>query len=39
MSCIGNLIWFIVSGLWAWIGWTFVGILWCISIVGIPVGI
>ncbi|WP_300408454.1 YccF domain-containing protein [Lagierella sp.] len=39
MSCLGNLIWFIVSGLWTWIGWTFVGVIWCLTIVGIPVGV
>jgi uncharacterized membrane protein YccF (DUF307 family) len=38
MSCLGNIIWFCVGGFWLGISWLIVGILWCISIVGIPVG-
>ncbi len=38
MSCLGNLIWFICAGLWQGLGWTLMGILWSITIVGIPVG-
>lgn len=38
MSFLGNLIWFIFAGFWQGLGWTFVGLLWCITIVGIPVG-
>ena len=39
MKTIGNLIWFIFGGLWMGLGWTLVGLCWCISIIGIPVGI
>lgn len=39
MSCLGNIIWFIFGGFFNSIGWFFAGILWCLSIVGIPVGI
>lgn len=38
MSFIGNLIWFIFGGFFEAIGWFMAGILWCISIIGIPVG-
>ena len=39
MKTIGNLIWFLFGGLWMGLGWTLVGLVWCISIIGIPVGI
>lgn len=39
MKSLGNLIWFIFYGLWAWIIWTILGLLWCITIVGIPCGL
>lgn len=38
MKTIGNLIWFLFGGLWMGLGWTLVGLVWCISIIGIPVG-
>ena len=38
MKLLGNLLWFVFGGLWMGIGWTLVGLLWCITIVGIPVG-
>lgn len=39
MSFLGNLLWFIFGGFIAALGWFFVGILWCITIIGIPVGV
>lgn len=39
MSCLGNIIWFIFGGFFGALGWLFVGILWCISIIGIQVGL
>lgn len=33
-----NVIWIIVCGFWQWLGWMAAGILWCITIVGIPIG-
>ncbi|RRC91929.1 YccF domain-containing protein [Erysipelotrichaceae bacterium OH741_COT-311] len=39
MSFIGNLIWFIFGGVWLALGWFVVGVLWCITIIGIPVGV
>jgi uncharacterized membrane protein YccF (DUF307 family) len=37
MSLIGNIIWFIIGGLPAAIGWFVAGILWGVTIIGIPV--
>ena len=38
MRLIGNIIWFFFVGLWSAIAYFFLGILWCITIIGIPFG-
>jgi len=38
MTLLGNIIWFIFGGLFHAIGWWFAGLLWSITIIGIPVG-
>lgn len=39
MTCLGNFIWIIFGGLWSFISWGFVGVLWCLTIIGIPIGL
>lgn len=39
MGCLGNIIWFIFGGFLTGIGWLLAGLLWCITIVGIPIGV
>ena len=39
MKFIGNLIWIICGGLLSALGWWIAGGLWCITIIGIPVGL
>ena len=39
MSFIGNLLWFIFGGFISGLGWLFSGLIWCITIIGIPYGI
>ena len=39
MGCLGNLLWFIFGGALSGLSWCLAGCLWCISIVGIPVGV
>lgn len=39
MSIIGNIIWFLTGGVLASIFWYIIGLLWCITIIGIPVGL
>lgn len=39
MGCLGNFIWLIFGGIIMGISWLVVGILWCITIVGIPIGL
>lgn len=39
MGCLGNALWFLLGGFWMGLGWLATGALWCITIVGIPVGV
>lgn len=39
MRFLGNLIWFLLIGLWSGLAWFLLGILYCITIIGIPIGI
>lgn len=39
MNCLGNLLWFIFCGFWQGICWLLAGVLWCITVVGIPIGL
>ena len=38
MKTIGNILWFLFTGLVSAIGWFFLGVIWCITIIGIPFG-
>ena len=38
-STVGNVIWFVVAGLWLAIGHVVSGIALCLTIIGIPLGI
>ncbi len=38
MKTIGNIIWFIFGGLETALVWLFLGLFWCITIIGIPFG-
>lgn len=39
LSCLGNAIWFVFSGLWLAIGHVITGVLLCITVIGIPLGL
>lgn len=39
MKTLGNVLWFIIIGLWSSLYWLFIGILWGITIIGIPFSI
>jgi uncharacterized membrane protein YccF (DUF307 family) len=39
MSMIGNVIWFVFAGLWLAIGHVISGIVLCLTIIGIPLGV
>jgi uncharacterized membrane protein YccF (DUF307 family) len=38
MGCLGNIIWFLCGGFLSGLSWLVAGLLWCLTIVGIPVG-
>ena len=39
MRVLGNILWIILGGLAIAIGWALVGLILCISIIGMPFGI
>ena len=39
MGCLGNILWFLCGGFISGISWLLMGCLWCITIVGIPIGL
>ena len=39
MSFLGNIIWFIFGGFLSGLSWIVSGIIWCITIIGIPYGL
>jgi uncharacterized membrane protein YccF (DUF307 family) len=39
MSLLGNFLWLIFGGFLSGLAWIGAGILWCITIIGIPLGI
>lgn len=38
MRLLGNILWFIFGGFISGLGWIIAGIIWCVTIVGIPIG-
>ena len=39
MNTLGNFLWFIFGGLFSGILWMLAGLIWCITIIGIPIGL
>ncbi len=39
MRLLGNLLWCLLGGLFSALGWALAGLLWCVTILGIPVGL
>ena len=39
VKLIANIIWFIFGGIWMALAWGFLGVLLCITVVGIPFGL
>lgn len=39
MKLLGNIVWCLCVGIIGWITWVVIGLLWCITIIGIPVGV
>ena len=38
MGGLGNLLWVLFGGFWQGLGWGIAGVLWSITIIGIPIG-
>ncbi len=38
MRTIGNILWMLFFGLWSAVVWFFMGVLWSITIIGLPFG-
>ena len=38
MGCLGNVLWLLCGGFLGGLGWTLARCLWCITVIGIPVG-
>lgn len=38
MKVIGNILWLLFTGIASALAWFFLGIVWCITIIGIPFG-
>lgn len=38
-SCLGNVIWLVVAGWWLALGHLVTGVLQCVTIIGIPLGV
>lgn len=38
MTTLGNVLWFLFGGLIGGLAWTMAGCLWCVTILGIPIG-
>lgn len=39
MRLLLNVLWLVLAGLWLFLAYLLVGVLWCITIIGIPFGI
>lgn len=39
MKTLGNILWFLLIGLWSAVTWALLGVLWCVFIITIPFGV
>lgn len=39
MRLIGNILWFVFGGILSGLGWILAGCIWCVTIIGIPIGL
>lgn len=38
MRVVGNIIWILLGGIWTALGWLLLGLVFCITFIGIPLG-
>lgn len=39
MRTLGNILWFLLGGIWLGLSWFLLGVLLCITVIGIPFGV
>jgi uncharacterized membrane protein YccF (DUF307 family) len=39
MRLVLNLLWLVLSGFWMFLAYMVIGVLWCVTVIGIPFGI
>lgn len=39
MSLVGNIVWILCGGVWIALGWLLLGVIFCITVAGIPLGL
>lgn len=39
MNFIGNIIWLLIGGIIAFVGWVLAGLILCVTVIGIPFGV
>ena len=39
MRLLGNILWIILGGFLSALGWCIAGCIWCVTVVGIPIGV
>ena len=39
MRIIGNILWIVLGGFLSALGWILMGCVWCVTIIGIPIGL
>ena len=39
MKTVGNILWFLLEGLWLSLAWIMAGLVMCITVIGIPLGV
>lgn len=39
LRVLGNILWFLLGGVLLGLSWLLAGLLWCVTIVGIPIGL
>ncbi|MBR3304269.1 MAG: YccF domain-containing protein [Christensenellaceae bacterium] len=39
MKTLGNILWILFGGFISWLLWIISGVIWCVTVIGIPVGL
>ena len=39
MKTLGNILWILFGGFISWLLWIISGVIWCVTVIGIPIGL